>query len=102
MTRTVAIQALVCVAMATAGPRGAREASPQSRFQPAMAFDRARGVAVLFGGMRLGAQLADTWIWDGSSWKAVEGAGPPGRSGHAMSFDERRQRVVLFGGFGAN
>lgn len=36
-----------------------------------MAFDKARGRLVLFGGLNGNATSADTWLWDGTSWSKV-------------------------------
>src|SRR5215211_8248404 len=41
---------------------------PPPRAQAAMAFDSARGVAVLFGGNTFTSRLGDTWTWDGTDW----------------------------------
>jgi hypothetical protein len=62
---------------------------------------------LLFGGRRVlfgpeGAHdtvLADTWLWDGASWREVTGPGPPARAEAAAAYDTRRHRVVLFGGY---
>jgi hypothetical protein len=59
---------------------------------------------VLFGGARPsgGAELDDTWEWDGLRWQRMTDSGasgnPPGRVLHAMAYDDSRGRVVLFGG----
>jgi hypothetical protein len=67
----------------------------------AMAFDAARGVAVLFGGTRDGnGGLPDTWSWDGTAWRQVASGGPLPRWAHGMTFDSQRGVVVLFGGTG--
>src|SRR5262249_48194274 len=65
----------------------------------AMAFDSARGVAVLFGGYPAGA---GTWEWDGVQglWSPrVTTISPPSRSRHAMAYDSARRKTVLFGGW---
>jgi hypothetical protein len=60
----------------------------------AMAYDRARGKTVLFGG-----GFAQTWLWDGSTWTQVFPAtSPPARFDFAMAYDAIHQTVVLFGG----
>ena len=69
-----------------------------------IAYDNARGKAVLFGGNGLGLGfLADTWEWDGVEWNNVTPLvnNPPGRSGHAITYDSTRSKVIIFGGFGA-
>ena len=86
--------------VATEGPGG--------RGRTAMAFDRARGEVVLFGGVtgpnpdQSQTFLADTWTWNGARWRKVAEAGPRGRYAHAMVFDERRKVVLLFSGAGAH
>ena len=96
---------------------------PSARTRHAMAYDRARGVAVLFGGldassecrgddMGAGRACDDTWEWgkwgipvciteDAFCWREVTPVGsasPTPRSSHAMTYDVARQRVVLYGG----
>jgi hypothetical protein len=77
-------------------------ATPPARGNHAMAYDRARGRVVLFGGYDLYGSdqvLADTWEWDGSTWKKrISVTSPPGRADQAMAYDSARGRVVLFGG----
>jgi len=71
---------------------------PTARAGHALAWDAARGNAVLFGGFD-GVVRNDTWLWDGESWTSG-GAGdaPPPRWRHTLAYDSARQRVVLFGG----
>ncbi|GMU80430.1 MAG: hypothetical protein AMXMBFR47_03010 [Planctomycetota bacterium] len=71
---------------------------PTARYNAAMAFDAARGVAVMFGGYS-GVREGDTWTWDGVNWAQVATTGCTPRNGHAMAFDDARDVVVLFGGF---
>lgn len=79
-----------------------------NRVDPAMAFDSARQRVVLFGGHEgvgfIGDRvLADTWEWDGATWRnRLPPSSPPARRGHSMAFDRARQRVVLHGGIGAD
>jgi hypothetical protein len=78
-------------------PTGPR---PPARGAHAMAFDPRRGELLVFGGTRDNiGWLADTWIWDGTAWRAVDVPGPPARSDAAMVYDPRRDRMVLFGGW---
>jgi len=43
---------------------------PSARIGHAMAYDSARGVTVLFGGLdRSGAHCDDTWEWNGEIWR---------------------------------
>lgn len=78
---------------------------PPGRGRAALAFDRARGQVVLFGGVSAPSGsdqtqtfLGDTWIWDGSNWKQSRATGPRGRYAHAMVFDERAGVVLLYSG----
>jgi hypothetical protein len=81
---------------------------PSARAGAAMAYDRRRGVTVLFGGEHAGGDCdgggalcpAIVWEWNGSAWRAIPtaGAGPEPRQGHAMTWDDERGVVVLFGG----
>lgn len=91
---------------------------PPARAQAAMAFDRTASEMMLFGGNATGdacsfgrvnyappeegppePPLADTWVFDGSTWTPKTPAeSPPARYGHAMLYDGQRQRVILHGG----
>ncbi|MBI5524957.1 MAG: hypothetical protein HY897_01340, partial [Deltaproteobacteria bacterium] len=77
--------------------------NPSGRSAAAMAFDAARGRAVLFGGLRGGANLQDTWEWDGhvGAWlqQPLIGSRPGNRSGHSMVYDHTTGKVFLFGGW---
>ena len=66
-----------------------------------MAFDSARGRAVLFGVFASDSSMNDTWEWDGLDWTRIQDIGPPPRSLTAMDFDSTRGRTVLFGGAGS-
>jgi len=78
--------------------------SPPPRRSHALAYDKARGKVVLFGGYRAGSgNLNDTWEWDGTTWTERNPAtSPSGRFEHALTYDEKRGKVVLFGGNGGN
>lgn len=72
---------------------------PGVRNHHAMAFDAARGVAVLFGGQdRDIRMLGDTWEWNGKTWKRVATTGPAARVHHALVYDSARKKTLLFGG----
>ncbi len=80
-------------------------AAPSPRVQAAMAYDSSRGRAVMFGGIDIasGADLGDTWEWDGATWASLSPTNAPSpRHDHAMAYDAKRRRVVLFGGGAAN
>ncbi len=86
-------------------PRGSGGPSP--RIAPAMAYDSARGVAVLFGGAAGDSinpvQFQETWEWNGTSWafrSTSGGSTPPARAGCAMAYDQARAVVVMSGGYG--
>ncbi|HOB70584.1 MAG TPA: kelch repeat-containing protein, partial [bacterium] len=71
----------------------------------AVAFDTARGVAVMFGGKTNSDPTDKTYEWDGYLWKEVilsdpEGDGnPSARYNHSMVYNAVKDRVVLFGGW---
>ncbi len=73
--------------------------SPPPRRAACAAFDADRGVTVVFGGRTAdkAASLADTWEWNGTSWRQGP-SGPPARRTCAMTFDVARNAVVMFGG----
>jgi len=73
-------------------------AVPSARAAAAIAYDAARGAAVLFGGS---PALNDTWTWQGSVWRRETPAvSPPARLQHAMAFDGARGVIAMFGGYG--
>jgi hypothetical protein len=77
--------------------------NPAPRTGHAMAFDQARGVVVMFGGMRGAPPVfySDTWLWDGASWQqALPATSPTARSGLALAYDRGLDMVVMVGGTG--
>jgi hypothetical protein len=73
------------------------DVGPAQRENFPLAFDSARGRAVLFGGALTGSKVErDTWEWDGAVWTEVEDIGPSARHGHAMTW--KGDTVLLFGG----
>ncbi|MEZ5967310.1 MAG: kelch repeat-containing protein [Planctomycetota bacterium] len=74
--------------------------SPPPRYAHAMAYDGARSLAVVFGGVgATSAALDDTWEWNGNTWtQRLPSVRPSARSEHAMAYDPLRGRTVLFGG----
>ena len=76
----------------------AQPTAPEYRTRFSWAFDRARGLAVLFGGK--GPTLSNqTWTWDGSTWRKLAPAmSPSHRAGAAMAWDDLNKQLVLFGG----
>ncbi len=77
-------------------------AGPSALYTHAMAFDTARGVVVLFGGLKdtphINALSGETWEWNGTTWNQHFVSGPSPRSSHAMAYDSARGVTVLFGG----
>jgi hypothetical protein len=75
-------------------------ASPPARTWAASAYDSNRDRLVIFGGSSDGgANLGDTWEWDGSTWGNPSPAvAPPILAGAAMAYDSARHVSVLFGG----
>jgi hypothetical protein len=73
---------------------------PTPRDFHGMAYDSARGVTVLFGGLVNSSYFAnDTWEWDGTSWvQRTPVTVPAARGDHAMAYDNARGVTVLFGG----
>lgn len=75
---------------------------PTGRYEPAMVYDEARSVCLLFGGNDGTAARDDTWTWNGIAWTQLNPAvRPPGRWRPMVAYDSVRQVVVLFGGAGA-
>ncbi len=68
-------------------------------FSP-IAHDGTTGIGVLFGGYTPAGFTADTWQWDGATWRelAVDLVSPAPRMAHGLVVDPRRGVVVLFGG----
>ncbi|HET6443539.1 MAG TPA: kelch repeat-containing protein [candidate division Zixibacteria bacterium] len=79
--------------------------TPSDRYGHAMAYDKSRKAAVLFGGSDRHYFFADTWTWNGKAWKKEDesditfsSATPTSRAFHAMAYDSTLKQVVLFGG----
>jgi hypothetical protein len=76
---------------------------PSARTFPTMTFDAAREQVVLFGGeVESGAEVGDTWSWDGTDWIQLSDMGPSPRVAAAIAYDAAREQVVLVGGFGTD
>ncbi|MEI7769670.1 MAG: kelch repeat-containing protein [Chloroflexales bacterium] len=81
--------------------------SPPARRHHAATYDTARGRMVIFGGYHLVSgqaptYYADTWEWDGTTWRQVAESGPAGRMGHSLIYAETEARTLLIGGTTAN
>lgn len=71
---------------------------PSKRFKHAMAYDTAREVTMLFGGVSRSTANGETWEWDGRGWTLVSDTGPEPRYDHTIVYDEARKLTVLYGG----
>jgi hypothetical protein len=74
---------------------------PSPRELATMAFDEARGEAVLFGGgiPNTYVYYNDTWAWDGANWTELQPVTRPSARVEAkMVYDRKNQEIVLFGG----
>ena len=71
---------------------------PTSRVHQTMAFDRARGRVVLYGGFNAAAQqeLRDVWEWDGTSWQQTGSSSAAGTIARGTAYDERTSALYLF------
>ncbi|MFN7973010.1 MAG: kelch repeat-containing protein [Acidobacteriota bacterium] len=89
-------------------PGPAAPAALTTRYDFGMAYDRARGRTVIFGGSEPAfpcddcSPLAETWEYDGTRW--TPGAAAPllltPRATLAMAYDDSRSAIVLYGGDG--
>jgi hypothetical protein len=74
---------------------------PPGRRKAAMTFVNGAGAMVMFGGLRFGAALNDTWLYDpvANQWyQPPVTVSPPARYDHAMSVGATGNRMVLLGG----
>jgi hypothetical protein len=72
---------------------------PGGRVHHAIAYDAARNLVLLFGGIAQDNRyLGDLWAWDGSVWRLLANDGPSARARHRMAFDEGAGTLVLYGG----
>ena len=75
--------------------------SPSQRGDYGFAYDSARTVFVLFGGIYGSAKFNETWEYDGLNWtQRFPAQSPSARDRVAMAYDPDRAVVVLFGGNG--
>lgn len=72
---------------------------PPARNSFAMAFDRARGVSVVFGGSGNGQTLEDLWEWNGLTWTQRAVTTPLGQRDNVVAaFDPVHRNVLVYGG----
>jgi hypothetical protein len=76
----------------------ANENGPTWRNWSAVAYDSAREVLVVHGGLQNGTSFNETWEWDGRTWTRFTGPGPGAREGALMAYDAARAKTILFGG----
>lgn len=83
-------------------PTGSLTSRPVPRAGHAFLYDPVREACLLFGGRGEDGWLADTWAWDGTSWKKldVDGPSPSARWFFGAATDLVEERIVLFGGTG--
>ena len=77
---------------------------PSARYAHSIAYDSARQVVVLFGGIghpaTTGNLIDETWEWDGSVWAQVQPNNKPTPRGFgSMCYDSNRGVCVYFGGW---
>lgn len=72
---------------------------PAPRYSHRMAFDRRRGVTVLFSGLGQSQILQDLWEWNGTTWsQRLPTTMPAARVGHHLAFDPANESILLFAG----
>jgi hypothetical protein len=71
---------------------------PTWRNWAAAAYDSARDVLVIHGGLQSQNRFDETWEWDGQRWTLFTGSGPGAREGAVMAYDAARASMILFGG----
>jgi hypothetical protein len=74
--------------------------APSPRAMSALAYDRSRGVIVLFSGQADGP-LTDTWVWGSKTWTEIHPkSAPVSRWATNFAYDPYAAGLLLFGGFG--
>ena len=73
---------------------------PPARSNFGMAYDRKRGVVMLYGGASPPSTThSELWEFDGNRW-SLRSTNGPALNSHGVAFDEGRRVLVLFGGQG--
>ena len=78
----------------TAWTRVTPSPAPAPRSDVAMVFDPVRGQLVLSGGWNGRADLADTWEWDGASWRDVTPPAASNRGPHSSHRLDKKTTAV--------
>lgn len=82
---------------------------PSTRYGASVAIDPHDGHTILFGGLQLTGPdtlqvqtyAADTWEWDGTTWKQLATDGTPdARENAPFAYDTQRNQFVMFAGYG--
>jgi hypothetical protein len=78
--------------------------APSPRELGGAVYDTRRNVVVMYGGLQVANSeprpLAETWEWDGKTWKKIDAAPPDVTDHFAMAYDATRGKTVLYGGQG--
>lgn len=84
------------------GPKSTDGDSPRPvpRSGHSFVYDPVNEGCLMFGGRGESGWFADSWIWNGASWRQLDAAGPSPRWFFGTATDLVRERVVLFGGTG--
>jgi hypothetical protein len=71
---------------------------PSPRVHHTLAYDRARGRVVLFGGFNSTSQqeLRDIWEWDGSTWQQSSVSGPTNTISLGVAYEEKTAALYFF------
>jgi hypothetical protein len=70
---------------------------PSPRVHQTMAYDRARGRVILYGGFNSATQqeLGDIWEWDGTSWQRSGATGLANSIALGVAYDEKAAALYL-------
>lgn len=71
---------------------------PSTRVHQVLAYDRARGTVVLYGGFSLAAseELRDIWEWDGSAWTQQPDSTAANLANRGIAYDEKASVLYLY------
>jgi hypothetical protein len=81
-------------------PGGGPAEGPGGREGARLAYDAARRLAVLVGGVSAAGATDESWGWDGTTWRRLSGTGPGTRFPGLLEYDPEHRTVVLYGGHG--
>lgn len=74
------------------------DTGPSPRVHLNMAYDRARGRIVLYGGFSLATmtELRDIWEWTGTTWSQQAVGGPASTVARGVAYDDKAGALILF------